>query len=279
MNQVTTPAPSIFGRATNGLTELWNTRQLVWALVARDLRVKHRGTVFGMLWSLATPALMVALYTFIFSVMFRLRPAPNSQAPFAVYFFAGLVIWNFFASAVQGAVSSIVGSGYLLRKVYFARAALPLSNVLSSFVTFLFEFAVLIVIIVITGVVPDLLILTVPAIVAAVFVFSYGLGLILATLTVFFRDVAHFIGIVMQVWFWGTPIIYSLDLVAGRPKLQTVLLLNPMTPVVTAFRRAVLGEGTVQVEWLAYSAAVFVLTLGFGAVLFARKQRLFAELV
>ena len=137
--------------AVGGIDELLRSRELTVNLVRRDLKVRHRGTFLGMLWSLTTPLLLVGLYYFIFTYLFKVKTVPDAfrpdgtVVPFAVYFFAGLVVWNLFASAVGGSTGSVIGSGYLLNKVYFPRAVLPLSTVLSSVVTFAFEMAVLLV--------------------------------------------------------------------------------------------------------------------------------------
>ena len=265
--------------------ELWRTRELISNLVRRDLKVRHRGTFLGMLWSLTTPLLTVGLYYFVFKVILGAQPVddyprPDGNAiPFAVYFFAGLTIWNFFASSVGQAAGSVVGAGYLLNKVYFPRAILPLSVVLSSLVTFGFELCVLMVSVVLVVGPPSAHLLWIPVIVAIAAVLSYGLALILATLTVFLRDVAHFIGVLLQLWFWATPIIYSLQFVAARSGFSRVLKLNPMTGIVVAFRDVVVLNHAPPFRLLAYDAVVAVVMLAVGAYVFSRSQRLFSEIV
>lgn len=266
--------------------ELWRTRELIGNLVRRDLKVRHRGTFLGMLWSLATPLLTVALYYFVFRLILRAlpildHPRPDGNAvPFAIYFFAGLTIWNFFGNSVGNAAGCIVSSGYLLNKVYFPRAILPLSVVLSSLVTFGFELAILaLTVLVIVGP-PSAQLLWLPVIVAVAALLSYGLALLLSTLTVFLRDIAHFVGIFLQLWFWGTPIIYSLQWVAQtNESLVRLLKLNPMTGVVVAFRNVVVLNHAPPFRLLAYSAVVGLVALAGGAWVFARSQRVFSEIV
>jgi lipopolysaccharide transport system permease protein len=282
----TAPVPArLGGRWTRALGELVAWRELTSNLVRRDLKVRHRGTFLGMLWSLTTPLLLVALYWFIFTFILQTSPAddavrPDGQpVPFALYFFCGLVLWNLFSNAVNASTGSVVGSGYLLGKVWFPRAILPLSTVLSSMVTFAFESAVLVVLTVAVVGPPNLHVLWVPAVVAVVAVHALGLALLLSTLTVFLRDVAHFVGVLLQVWFWGTPIIYSLGYVSSRPGLVRLLELNPMTGAVVSFRNALLLGHAPPVRLLAYSAAVAALTLAVGAGAFGRWQRVFPEMV
>ncbi|MEY2567821.1 MAG: lipopolysaccharide transport system permease protein [Actinomycetota bacterium] len=249
-------------------------------LVRRDLKVRHRGTVLGMLWSLTTPLLLVGLYYCIFKFILHASPVPDAKdVPFAVFFFCGLTLWNLFNNSVGAATSSIVGAGYLLRKVYFPRAILPLTAVLSSLVTFGFELIVLLLAALVFVGVPGVQVLWLPLIVLIVATFAYGLGMFLAAVNVFYRDVAHFVGIFMQMWFWGTPIIYSLSYVKDRPTFAHLLELNPMTGPIVAFRNALILDRPVPLGLLAYSSAFAVVMLALGGYVFHRQQRLFSEIV
>lgn len=267
------------------LGEMWGARELTTNLVWRDLKVRHRGTFLGMLWSLTTPLLTVALYYFIFKFIFRgalvqepPRPDGNS-VPFVVYFFGGLTIWNLFATAVASSPSSVTGAAYLLGKVYFPRAILPLTTVLSALVTFGFELAVLLVVTVVAVGPPDLNLLWLPVILAVAVTLAFGLALILATVTVFLRDVAHFVALFVQLWFWGTPVLYSLGYVADREGLVRLLEINPMTGIVVSFRNVILLNRPPELGLLGYDAAVAVVLVVVGAAMFARWQRVFPEIV
>jgi lipopolysaccharide transport system permease protein len=268
------------------IEELVRTRELTWNLVRRDLKVRHRGTFLGMLWSLTNPLLIVGLYWFIFTFIFKAAPTTDAArpdgtvVPFAIYLFSGLTLWGLFNTSAAACSGSIVGSGYLLGKVYFPRAILPLSAVLSAVVTFGFEICVLLVITLALVGVPSLYILWLPVIVAVAAVFAFGLGLLLATFTVFLRDVAHFIGVFLQLWFWGTPIIYSLEyLERSSPQMAQVVKLNPMTGVVVSFRNVVVLNRPPALTLLAYDALVAVVVLVLGAWVFGHWQKMFSEIV
>lgn len=267
------------GRFIEPVVELWHARDIVVNLVRRDLKVRHRRTILGFLWSLTTPLLTVGVYTLVFSVLFQVATAPETTYPFAVYLFAGLVLWNFFLSSVSAATSSVVGAGYLLRKLYFPRAVLPLTSVLSSLVTMGFELSVLIVVSLAFKIWPTPYILYLPVIVLIVAAFSFGLALMLSAVTVFFKDIEHFIGIALQLWFWGTPIIYSLSITKSRPIMHNLLLANPMTGMVVGFRNALLDGKPVNPWYLGYASAMALLALALGTLVFSRTQRLFSELV
>lgn len=272
-------------RVGRDIRELVQARELTVSLVRRELKARHRGTFFGMLWSLTNPLLLVGLYYVIFKFILKTHPVDdlprpdNNIVPFAVYFFSGLTIWNLFSNSAGAAPGSIVGSGYLLRKVYFPRAILPLSTVLSSLVTFGFELAVLLVIVLVAVGPPSAHILWVPAIVALVTVLSYGFSLFLSAATVFFRDVAHFIGVLMQLWFWATPIVYSLSFVSDKPGLVRILEANPLTGIVISFRNVVVLNRPPDFELLAYNTLFALAALLVGAYVFRRWQGLFAEIV
>lgn len=290
----TAPSPRLIGSAgrpnrvqglRSALRELLQARELLGNLVTRDLKVRHRGTVLGMLWSLTTPLLIVGLYYFVFTFIFRQSPVkdlarPDGHGvPFAVYFFAGLTMWNFFSGSVGASTGSVTGSGYLLNKVYFPRAILPISSVLSSLVTFAFEFAILLVASLVVVGLPSFHLLWAPVILLVVATFAVGLALLLSAVTVFLRDTAHFIAVFMQLWFWGTPVIYSLGFVSERPGLVQLLKLNPLTGAVVSFRNVVVLNHAPNFKLLAYDAVVAVVTLVIGAWVFQRWQRMFSEIV
>lgn len=281
------PAPaSPAKRLRTAVEEVFGARELTANLVRRDLKVRHRGSLLGMLWSLTTPVLVVALYYVVFRYILRVAPAQDvmrpdgNDVPFAIYFFGGLTLWNLFSNSLLTGAGSVTGSGYLLRKVYFPRAILPLSAVLASLVTFAFEVAVLLVVSLVIVGPPSLHLLWVPVIVAQVAVLAYGFTLLLSALTVFLRDVAHFIGVFMQIWFWGTPVIYSLQWIGNdHPGVVRALKLNPLTGPVVSFRNVVLLNHAPNFTLLAYSAVWAVVMAAFGGWIFHRWQRLFSEIV
>ena len=272
-------------RFRTGLKELLAARELLGSLVRRDLKVRHRGTFLGLLWSLATPLLIVGLYYFVFTYIFHQSPVkdvarPDGRSvPFAIYFFCGLTIWNFFATSVGASTGSVIGSGYLLNKVYFPRLVLPVSTVLSSLVTFGFEACVLLVATLLIVGLPSAQLLWAPVILLVVATLAIGMALLLSSVTVFLRDMAHFVGVFMQLWFWGTPVIYSLGFVSGRPGMVRLLKLNPLTGIVVSFRNVVVLNHGPSFKLLGYDAVFATVTLVAGVYVFARCQRLFSEIV
>ena len=273
-------ADSAWSSLRRGVTDMVAARELVLNLVQRELKLRHRGTVFGMLWSLATPLMLVGIYTLVFGYLLGAQTVDFPGIPFAVYLFTGLVLWQLFSNGMGGAAGSIVGAGYLLRKVYFPRAIMPLASVLSAVVTFGFEFAVALVVVVVTVGVPGWWFLSVPLIIAPVVLLAYAFGLLLSAATVFFRDIEHFLGLVLQLWFWATPILYELSFVRGRsPVAAEILQLNPLSGPVVSLRNVLLLDAPPDWPLLGYTTVVGLVVLAVAAVVFARSQRLFAEIV
>ena len=272
-------------RPAGWFKELLGARELTANLVRRDLKVRHRGTFLGMLWSLTTPLMIVGLYYLVFKLLFKALPATDAvrpdgeTVPFAVYFFCGLTLWNLFASSLLTSTTSVTSAGYLLSKVYFPRAILPLSTVLSALVTFGFELAILLVVTLLVVGLPSLHLLWLPVIVAVVLALSFGMAMLVSTVNVYLRDLAHFLALLVQLWFWGTPVIYSLGFFDERPGIQTLLKLNPLTGSVVSFRNVVVLNHAPDFALLGYTAACAAVALVAGAAVFTRHQRTFSEIV
>ncbi|QTE30225.1 ABC transporter permease [Pengzhenrongella sicca] len=255
-------------------------RQLLKNLVRRDLKIQHRGTILGALWSLITPLLQVAVYTFVFTVIMPSSPVADAgDTPFAVYLFVGLVMWNLLQNGVLAGTGSVLGSGYLLQKVYFRREILPLTSVLSAGVTFLWEMAVAIIVVTIFVGPPGWQIVFLPLLVLITATLAFGIAALLSAAAVFFRDVQHFIGIAIQMWFWATPVIYSLTIIEDRPSLLKIIQLNPMAGILVSLRNILIMHTMPDWKLLGYAAVVSVFFLVVGLAVFRRNERMFAEMI
>ncbi|HEY4753679.1 MAG TPA: ABC transporter permease [Candidatus Limnocylindrales bacterium] len=275
------PAPSTKERREERFREYRSSRELLRQLVRRDLRIQHRGTLLGNVWSLLMPILTVGVYTFVFTVIMPASPVREGagNVPFPVYLFVGLVMWNLLQNSILGGTGSVLGAGYLLSKVYFRREILPLASVMSALVTFCWEFAVAFVSVVIFVRPPDWRIVYLPIMVLVTLLVAFGFGLLLSTAAVFFRDVQHFIGIFMQIWFWGSPVIYSITILHGRNTLLKLLQLNPMTGVLVSVRNVLLDHTNPDWKLLAWGTLVGVVMIAIGYTVFRRNERLFAEMI
>ena len=254
------------------LSALWRYRDLLANLVLRDMRIKYKGSTLGFAWSLLHPLLMAAVYTLAFKYIVQMQ-----VDHFPIFLLTGLLPWIFFASALTSATASIAENGTLVRKVAFPRAILPLGSVASQFVQFALMYAVIVPIALVTidGASPAVVALV--PIVLLQLVFTAGLALVLATAHVHFRDTRHLLEVLLQMWFWVTPIVYPLARVPAR--FRGYFAFNPMTWFVQAYQNIVLHQAVPSATAIAVlvAAAGASALLGFGV--FLRYERRFAELV
>ena len=239
------------------LVSLYRYRNLLKALVLKDLKLKYRGSVFGFLWSLANPLLMIVVYTLAFTFILGIR-----SEMFVFYLMLGQLGWTFFASSVMMSTGSIVDNSGLLRTVVFPRAILPIATVLFNFAQYLLTIAVFLPLMLAWYGIPlsEPMILF-PAVLVLHVAFTIGIALILATATVFFRDVRHLVEVALAVLFWTTPIVYELDRVPER--LRLLIVLSPMSPFVVAYQRLFYfrewPEPTLWLVAITYALGAFVL--------------------
>lgn len=218
----------IAARPVSHLSELLSYRQLLVNLTLRDLRLKYKGSALGVLWSLLNPLIMMAIYTLVFSLLLRAVVLPHYWA----LVLGGLLGWIFFTSALTYSTGAFINNGGLITKVHFPIEVLPLAGTLAHFINYLIMLALLLVVLGLgrVGLGPSLVLL--PVVVLALLAFTVGLGLFLATVTVYFRDVEHLVGLGLTAWFYVTPVLYPLDprvLPAGADRFLPYLNLNPLS--------------------------------------------------
>jgi lipopolysaccharide transport system permease protein len=260
-----------------GIEELKGQRELVRALIRRDLRAKYKGSAVGVLWSYVYPLLMMGVYTLVFSVLWRVVTIEH----YPLYVLSGLAVWAFFQASVQQGVISLPGNAHIIKTVWFPREAIPIAAVLSQAVSVLaVMFAVLIPISIIVA--PEALrtVLLVPPILAALVCLTMGIVFLLATANVFYRDVEHFVGVLFLPWFFLTPILYSLEQLPGAAEHPWLIHLlrygNPVTPYVEAIRGAVLDGVVVGPFMLAYVLCIGPAAALLGLAVIQRHEDRFA---
>jgi lipopolysaccharide transport system permease protein len=273
-------ALATFGRLTSSeespgvlasLTELVRYRELIKNLVARDLKVRYRNSILGFVWCLLNPLLMMAVFTFVFTILMR-----NSLPNYPVFILIGILAWNFHSTAVTGAISSITGNAPLVLKVYFPREVLPLAAVLSNAVNFVLALIALFAMILAFQVHLSVTILFLPVILFVQIVFSSGLALILAALTVFYRDVANIMETLLLAWFFLTPIVWRMeDLFPDYGRLMYIV--NPLASIISAYRDVLYSGGMPGLDFLGRTLVTSIVLLGIGLIYFRRAARRFGE--
>lgn len=238
------------------LRGLGRYQHLLRNLVVKDLKLKYRGSVFGFVWSLANPLIMIAVYTFAFTYILDLRtPA------FVFYLMLGILPWTFFASAIAMATGAIVDNGGLVRSVWFPRAILPIATVLFNFAQYLLTAVVFLpVMMAIYGVAPAPPMLAFPVFLLLQTLMTIGLALLIAVGTAYFRDVRHFVDVGLAILFWATPVVYETTQLP--PGLRRALLLTPLSPYITAYHDVFYyrrwPDGEVWAVGIVYAAAALL---------------------
>lgn len=247
------------------LQALKKYRYLLEDMVLRDIKLKYRRSVIGLLWSVLNPLLMMVVLTAVFQNLFRF-----SVENFAVYYLTGWLIFNFITEATTGAMTSVLGAGALIRKVYIPKYIFPMQKCIFSFVNMIFSLIALIVVMLVLRVriAWSMLLIPIPLILALIF--SVGVGMILATAAVFLRDVIHLYGVFTMVWMYLTPIIYPEEILTGM--MQTVMRLNPLYYFVSCFRKITLYGSMPGMTELIIMGSCSVVSLLLGAAVFKKKQ-------
>lgn len=251
--------------------ELYNYREMIFSLVRRDLKGRYKGSVLGFMWTFLNPLLQLAVYTMVFSVIMR-----NGIKDYYLFLFVALVPWIFFSSCLAGGASSVWAQKELVKKIYFPREVLPIAYVTSQFVNMLLSFVVIFGVILVSGKGVNLTaILCLPIIMLVEYILALGIALIASAVNVYYRDVEYVLGIVAMAWQFLTPVMYSID--QAPQQIQWVFSLNPMTPVIIAYRDILYYKEVPQLETLISAVICGGVVLIIGMLVFGKLKKRFAE--
>ncbi len=265
------------GRAEkNYWRDLWRYRELFQVLAWRDVSVRYKQTVIGILWALIRPILTMLVFSIIFGRIAKL-PSEGS-APYPLMVFAGMLPWTFFSTALSDASNSLVSSANLISKVYFPRLIVPTATILVAFVDFLISFGILIALMAWYRFVPGWQIVSLPIFVAIAFFAAVGPGLWITALNVKYRDFRYVIPFVVQFGLYVSPVGFSSSIVPDKWRL--IYSINPLVGVIDGFRWAILG-GESRIYWPGFSLSLVVVAffVWLGIRQFRKMERTFADLI
>lgn len=240
-------------------------RYLLEDMVIRDVKLKYRRSVIGLLWSILNPLLMMVVITAVFQNIFRF-----DVDNFAVFYLTGWLLFNFVTEATNGAMISIINASALIRKVYIPKYIFPMQKCMFSLVNMSFSLIALFLVMIALRVRITWYILLIPIPLVLAFVFALGLGMILATAAVFFRDVIHLYSVVTMIWMYMTPIIYPESILTGF--MHIIMKLNPMYYYVSCFRQLTIYGTLPSSEQIGIMILCSSLSLLLGIVIFKKKQ-------
>ena len=257
------------------LSEIWNYRELFYIFAWRDIKVRYKQTLLGILWVIFQPITS----TFIFTIFFgNLAKIPSGKLPYSLFVLSGLVFWNFFSTSLSHASDSMVANENIIKKVYFPKIILPLSSVVVSFVDFIINMIILIIYATILGYMPNIWSLVVfPIAILVSAVTASGLGLFLASFNVKYRDVRHILPFFIQILLFLTPVIYPLSIVSEQNKL--IMALNPMSSVIESVRMVFYNELLISPRLILISLISSVSIFIGGIWYFKQTERFFADIV
>lgn len=257
------------------LAGTWRHRELGLELAARDLKVRYKQTALGAAWALIQPlATMLVMHVFFGQAMGMADRVGG--VPYPVFLYAGLLPWTLFTSAVSASSTSLVNNAHIVSKIYFPRLLLPISATLPPLVDYVLAALVLVGLMLWYGLGLSLAMLLLPALVLSTMLAVLGVGVLLASVMVVYRDVRHVLPFLLQTWLFVTPVIYPTAILPER--YGWLLALNPMAGVIEAFRAVILGTPIDYGSW-AISTAVAMVLLVIGLVWFSRVERRFADIV
>jgi ABC-type polysaccharide/polyol phosphate export permease len=248
------------------LNELWPRRELILSLVKRDLKTRYKSSVLGFLWSFCKPLLLMIVLYVVFTNFVRIHFDPPLRTPFALFLLSGILPWTYLSSSLAEAMFAVINNTSLVKKTYIPHEVFPVVTVLSNLFHFLLALVVFFLLLLCFGAAPKWTVIFLPAVIAVQTFFLLGLALLLASLNVFYRDVASIMEILITAWFYVSPILYPLSepmnrigQVAGlRRWAFHIYMLNPMAPILAAYRKTMLLPAFGDAEMSALRLGVYL---------------------
>lgn len=269
------------GRAErNYWKDLWRYRELFYILSWRDVKVRYKQTIIGVVWSVLRPLLTMMIFTFIFGQVAKFDAPPGIQ--YGLLVFAGLLPWQFFATGLSEASNSLIGNERLISKVYFPRMIIPASSVITSLVDFLISLGLMFGLLIWYQTVPSINLVFLPLFIIMAFFASFGVGLWLTSLNVKFRDFKHVVPFLVQIGLYISPVAFASEKAASiiPEKFRLLYYLNPMAGVIDGFRWCFFGD-KMPVYWngMFLSLVVIIIFLFIGIRTFRKMEKSFADLI
>jgi len=261
------------GSLAINLHDLWQYRDLLYILAARDIKVRYKQTVLGVLWAIIQPLSMMIIFTLFFG---RLAGIPSDGIPYPLFAYAGLLPWAFFSNALNSSGNSLVGNSSLITKVYFPRMIIPIAAVGSGLIDFVIAFGLLVLLMLYYGIGFSPNILMVPILTLLTALLATGIGMWMSALNVKYRDVRYALPFFIQLWMFATPIIYPSSLIPDE--WRWLFQINPLTGIVEGYRSAIFGK-PFDLTGLGISIFITLVVLIYSAYTFRQMERGFADIV
>lgn len=256
------------------LKTFWRYRELLYNLTSREIKSRYKQSILGYFWVILNPFAQMLVMTFVFSLIARI---PSLGVPYSIFLYVALLPWNFFSTSLLSSVNSLVNNSSLITKIYFPREILVYATVMAKIIDLLLASSILILFMIYYAIPVKVSILWVPFIFMIQLIFTIGLSLILSALNLFYRDIQFLLNLVVLLWMYLTPVIYSIEMIPD--KYRFILSLNPMAVFINAYRQVILGGAQPNLNSLGigviFSISIFL--LGFS--LFKKLEGIFSDVV
>jgi lipopolysaccharide transport system permease protein len=257
------------------LKDLWHYRELIYFLTWRDLKVRYKQSVLGVLWAILKPFMNMVIFAIIFGTLAKV---PSDGIPYPIFSYTGLLPWGFFAASLEVSARSMLQSGNMVSKIYFPRIIVPLSSVVANLVDFLIASVILVGMMFYYHVTPTINILWLPLFLLLAMITAIGVGLWFSALLVMYRDVNYMLPFITEIWKYISPVVYSVTLIPE--KWQWLYSINPMSGVIFGFRWALLGKPeSIDLVSIAISSTIALFVFISGLYFFRRMERVFADMI
>ena len=266
------------------LKEVWQYKDLIWLFTKRSFVIKYKQTVLGPAWLFLMPIITSLIYTFVFG---GIAGIGTDGVPQILFYLAGTAIWTYFSTCLVQNASAFTANANVFGKVYFPRLTIPISNVLSSLIQFGIQMILVLVFLVIYVISGDVSpnwtsFWMIPIVLLQLGMMGLGFGIIVSSLTTKYRDLSILVSFAVQLWMYATPIVYPMSQLSERfnnQVIQMIVWINPVTSPVEMFRYALLGQGELNMVFIAVSWVLTLLVLLFGILLFNKVERTFMDTV
>lgn len=279
MEQYTTHIKSKTGWFDIDLKELWRYRDLIWLFFKRNYSTKYKQTILGPMWLVLNPLITVTLYSLVFGGLGKLS---TGGVPHFVFYLCSNALWSFFSVSLTQTATTFTANAAIMGKVYFPRLVMPISSVLTGMLDLVIQLGILVVVMAgywVTGyrftLGPTLLLA--PVLIVQAGILGLGCGIIVASLTTRYRDLAVLVSFGVSLWMYATPVVYTAGLIPE--KYLGLYMINPMSPIMECWRNAVIGSGTFYWGYWATSWVITLAVLTLGVVLFSHIEKTFMDTV
>ena len=259
----------------NIFQKIYNYRELLKTNVKKEIRGRYKNSILGVMWSFLNPLLQLLVYSVIFGALLTGGSDSYYQQTYYIYVCVALIPWTYFTTAVTQSAFTVIGNGDIIKKVYFPREILPISIVTSEAVTFLISTLIIIGFVVFGGIGISKYIIFYPLVLLAQYLLLIAISFIVSSISVYVRDLQHLIGVVLQLLFYATPIVYAAEAIPDN--FKWMLNINPMTYVINAYRDIFYNQTMIDVVPLLILIAVSIVACIIGYLIFNKLQKGFAE--